>query len=84
MELSYEQRKALRRIARGKSISRSMQEDPLIHRCYTLDIPEHKPLDEMNIAEWCDFEGSLRFASSHPVLTDFGQYLLDELEQKVQ
>lgn len=51
MTLTYEQRKALRRLGRGQTITRAMQRDPVIRECYSTDHYIHSRRD-MNIVEW--------------------------------
>lgn len=82
MTLTYDQRKALRRIGRGKSISNRMQRDEVIAKCLTWSVPIEppKPLREMNVIEYCDWEAVV--LSAHPVLTDYGRKLLNELEDQ--
>ena len=76
-ELNYAQRKALRRLGRGQTISRSMQSDPLIQECYSTDhyVAMRK---DMNIVEWCDWEAQAR-AINHPRINAYGKKLLKEL-----
>lgn len=78
--LTYDQRKALRRIGRGKSISRRMMSDALISRCFEWSVQTvpPKPVAEMNVVEYCDWEAEMR--SGHPVLTDLGEQILAQLE----
>ena len=80
IDLTYDQRKALRRISRGQSISRRMAADETIQRCFEWSAPiaPPKPLPEMNIIEWCDWEARLH--SVRPVLTEFGGQVLAALE----
>lgn len=80
--LNYEQRKALRRLSRGGSIPRRMLADSLISQCFEWSQPIQppKPIPEMNIVEYCDWEA--RRISARPVLNDFGKRLLDELESE--
>lgn len=80
MNLDYMQRKALRRIGRGKSVSNGMMNDPIIRECYKQDLPE--PALDMNVVEWCDWEAKFRWAIQHPQITPYGQKLLSELEEK--
>ena len=53
--LDYAQRKALRRLGRGQSINRTMENDPVIKACYSTDHYIDPPRG-MNIVEWCDWE----------------------------
>lgn len=78
--MTYAQRKALRRISRGQSISRHVSQDPLIRQCYEWPAwtEPSKPPAEMNIVEWCDWEVSL--ISARPVITEFGKQLLATIE----
>jgi hypothetical protein len=82
-ELTYDQRKALRRISRGKSIPHRMVVDPLISRCFEWSTPlaPPKPVAHMNIIEYCDWEA--RVTSACPVLNEFGKNLLSRLETSV-
>lgn len=83
MNLDYMQRKALRRIGRGKSISTGMGHDPIIRECFTVNAPDAPTGDELNIVSWCDWETKFRWAIRHPQITPYGQKLLSELEEKV-
>lgn len=77
-ELSYLQRKALRRLGRGRSIGRSMAADPLLARCFVIDSP---PLPvHGDVMEYCDWEARALHAFAHPALTDYGRELLSALE----
>ena len=77
-DLDYAQRKALRRLGRGQTINRSMQDDPVIKQCYSTD---HyiEPDAGMNIVEYCDWEEKARW-TNHPRINDYGTKLLEELE----
>lgn len=77
-DLTYVQRKALRRLGRGQTISRTMQNDPLIQECYSTDhyVTLRK---DMNIVEYCDWEAQAR-SINHPRINDYGKQLLKELE----
>ena len=77
-ELNYEQRKALRRLGRVQTISRSMQSDPLIQECYSTDHYVAMKRD-MDIVEWCDWEAQA-MSINHPRINDYGKKLLKELE----
>ena len=78
MDLNYNQRRALRRISRGQSINKSMAHDGTISQCYVWSTPApEKPVSEMDIVEYCDYEARLR--SGHPVLTPYGKALLAEI-----
>lgn len=80
MTLTYEQRKALRRLGRGQTITRAMQRDPVIRECYSTDHYIH-PRRDMNIAEWCDWEEeALRV--NRPRINQHGRELLAQLEQE--
>lgn len=82
-DLTYSQRKALRRLGRGQSISGEAHRDPLIAKCFEYRNTEPpKPLAEMNVVEWCDWEA--RIASSKPTLTPFGERLLAELNDRTE
>lgn len=82
MTLTYDQRKALRRIGRGQSIPERMQLDEVIAKCFTWSVPIEppKPVREMNVIEYCDWEAAV--LSAYPVLTDYGRKLLNELEDQ--
>lgn len=82
MNLDYMQRKALRRIGRGKSISTGMGHDPIIRECFTVNAPDAPTGDELNVVSWCDWESAYRQAVQHPQITPYGQKLLSELEEK--
>ena len=77
-DLSYMQRKALRRLGRGQTITRAMQDDPLIHECCSTD---HyiAPRRDMNIVEWCDWETKAWY-TNRPRINDYGKKLLKELD----
>jgi len=75
-DLNYHQRKALRRLGRGQSISGRMLTDPLISQCFEWSESTEPPAD-MDIIEWCDWEARLR--SVYPVLNGFGKELLAQL-----
>lgn len=79
-DLTYSQRKALRRISRGGSLSRTMTSDSVISQCFEWSHPINppKPLPEMNVIEWCDWEAQVM--SARPVLNEYGARLLAELE----
>lgn len=79
-DLTYAQRKALRRISRGQSISRRISQDPLIAQCFIWEpsFKPPKPVHEMNIVEFCDWEA--RILGRRPVITDFGKQLLATIE----
>lgn len=77
-DLDYKQRKALRRLGRGQTITRTMQDDPLIRECYTTDhyiIPRRG----MTVVEWCDWEARAWY-TNRPRLNNRGRQLLKELE----
>ena len=82
-DLDYHQRKALRRIGRGKFPNRTMMDDPVIRQCYTTDHIGPPP-DMTNLPfpqsmfVWCDWEAWAR--SQSPRLTDMGRELLSELD----
>ena len=67
MNLTYLHRKALRRLGRGQSISKTMQADSVIRECYTLEIGSIDPY-EYSLPIWG--------------LTEYGKQLLDELNQE--
>lgn len=77
-DLDYKQRKALRRLGRGQTITRAMQDDPLIRECYST---EHylTPRRDMNVVEWCDWEAQARCVN-RPRINDHGEKLLKELD----
>lgn len=76
LSLTYNQRKALRRLGRGQSITRTMSRDPLVQKFYTLHIPAPDP--NMNILEWMAWEEKVM--GIRPKLTPFGRAVLAELE----
>lgn len=76
-ELNGRQRKALRRLGKGKSISRTDSNDPAISRCYRYNIPKPPRGDDLNVVTWCDWEAVAM--SAKPRLTEFGQAVHDEL-----
>lgn len=78
-ELSYLQRKALRRLGRGRSVGRSMAADHLLARCFRVDCPPLPP--HSNVVEYCDWEARAHHAFAHPTLTDYGRELLSALEE---
>lgn len=76
-ELNGRQRKALRRLGKGKSISRTDSNDPAISRCYRYDIPKSPRGDDLNVVSWCDWAAEAR--SARPQLTEFGEAVYKEL-----
>lgn len=76
--LDYMQRKALRRLGRGQSINRTMENDPVIKACYSTDHYIDPPRG-MNIVEWCDWEEKARWVN-RPRINNHGKKLLKELE----
>lgn len=78
--LDYMQRKALRRLGHGQTITRTMQDDPLIRECYSTD---HyiTPRRDMSIVEWCDWEAQARRVN-RPRINQHGRQLLTQLEQE--
>jgi hypothetical protein len=76
MKLTYQQRKALRRLGRGQTISRTQEADPLIQSCIEPIEPPIPP-EDMNIVEWCDWEAI--FSSRRLVLNEKGLHLLAEI-----
>ena len=72
------QRKALRRLGRGQTINRTMQNAPLIRECYSTDHYITPPRG-MNIAEYCDWEEKARQVN-RPLINSHGKKLLKELE----
>lgn len=79
-DLDYMQRKALRRLGRGQTINRTMQNDPLIQQCYSTDHYITPPRG-MNIVECCDWEGKARQVN-RPRINDRGKKLLKELQEQ--
>lgn len=78
-DLTYTQRKALRRLSRGQTISRSQVADPLLRQCFTTDhYPAPPTGDALNEVTWCDWETAVR--NCRPQLTDLGRALLAELD----
>ena len=77
-QLSYMQRKALRRLGRGQSITHTMAADPLIQRCYTTDHYEH-PDPYLNVVDYCDWQAR-SLINNLPRITDYGKKLLAELD----
>lgn len=78
MKLSNSQRKALRRLGRGQTISRTMMRDTLIKQCYTLNAPTPPPASEMNIVTYTDWEATVQTAK--PVINACGRQILNQLE----
>lgn len=79
MILTYDQRKALRRLSRGQSITRTQASDPVIRECYTL--PVCPPPDaSAGVVAWCDWES--RIHAIRPRLTARGRELLADLDQE--
>lgn len=78
--LDYAQRKALRRLGRGQTINRTMQNDPVIRECYSTDHYIDPP-QGMNIVEYCDWETKARWVN-RPRLNSHGKKLLKELEMQ--
>ena len=83
-DLDYHQRKALRRLGRGKSINRSMLNDPVIERLYSLDHITPPPnLDDLpyplDMFAWCDWEEAVR--GEGPRLNELGKKVLASLEE---
>lgn len=78
--LDYMQRKALRRLGRGQTLTRTMQNDPLIRECYSTS---HyiSPRRDMNIVEWCDWEAR-SWHANRPRINQHGRQLLKELENQ--
>lgn len=77
--LDYMQRKALRRLGRGRKITNTMMDDPVIRECYSTD---HylTPRRDMNIVEWCDWEEKA-WRVNRPRLNAHGKKLLAELNE---
>lgn len=79
-DLDYMQRKALRRLGRGQTINRTMQNDPVIQECYSTDHYINPPRG-MNIVEYCDWEEKARWVN-RPRINDRGKKLLKELQEQ--
>lgn len=77
--LDYQQRKALRRIGRGKSINNSMLADPLVKTFYVSSALNPPTGDNLNVVTWCEWEADFHFSLSHPRITPFGREVLEEL-----
>ena len=76
MELNYMQRKALRRLGRGKAVNRSMYNDPLIRTFLdTTDAPELP--EPYNVVTWTDWVHDVRDYT--PQLNEAGLAALEEL-----
>lgn len=74
MSLTYDQRKALRRLSRGQSIPARMWDDEIVSRCVErAALVPPKPVAEMNIVEYCDWEATL--LSHRPTLNEYGREL---------
>lgn len=78
--LDYMQRKALRRLGRGQTINRTMQNDPVIQQCYSTDHYIDPPRG-MNIVEYCDWEEKARQVNRHRI-NDRGKKMLKELQEQ--
>lgn len=78
--LNYAQRKALRRLGRGQTITHTMQSDPIIRECYSTAHYINPPQGR-NIVEWCDWEAKARRVN-RPRINSHGKKLLKELEVK--
>lgn len=78
--LDYMQRKALRRLGRGQTINRTMQNDPVIQQCYSTDHYIDPPR-RMNIVEYCDWEEKARQVN-RPRINDRGKKMLKELQEQ--
>lgn len=88
MELTRSQRKALRRLSRGQSITRSAYHDPLIQKCIdrthyitppditTMPYPE-------SMFVWEEWEAKAR-RTNRPRLNDHGKQLLKQYEAQYQ
>jgi len=76
--LDYMQRKALRRLGRGQTINRTMQNDPVIQECYSTDHYINPPRG-MNVVECCDWEAKAQWVN-RPRINNHGKKLLKELE----
>ena len=82
-DLGRQQRKALRRLGRGKSINRSMYNDPIIEQLYSMDHITPPPnLDDLpypqSMFAWCDWEEAVR--GEGPRLNELGKKVLASLE----
>lgn len=78
--LDYMQRKALRRLGRGQTINRTMQNDPVIQQCYSTDHYIDPPRG-MNIVEYCDWEEKARQVNRTRI-NDRGKKMLKELQEQ--
>lgn len=83
-ELNAMQRKALRRISRGQSVSSEAWNDPVIRDCIdTSHYLQPPDLDNLlypqSMIEWCDWEDRARLHNK-PRLNEYGKKLLKELE----
>lgn len=82
--LNKQQRKALRRLSRGKTINRSMLDDPIIRECidtgHYIQPPNLDGVEySQGIAMWCDWE-SQATQVNRPRLNDLGRRLLEGIE----
>ena len=78
--LDYRQRKALRRIGRGKSVNKSMLSDDLVKLFYVGGVVDSPPTgDDLNIVSWCDWEAQVRSSLMSSRITKFGLEVLEEL-----
>lgn len=77
--LDYQQRKAVRRLARGQKISAGQTSDPLIQQLTSTD---HYPVLEIgaDMAEWCDWYFTMIALS--PRLTDLGRAVFEALDHR--
>lgn len=88
INLTYQQRKALRRLGRGQTINKSMSCDSLIQQCITRDHYTPPPnIDDLPYPEsmfaWCDWAERARF-TNRPRLNKFGQELLNDLNAEAE
>jgi hypothetical protein len=76
--LTRQQRKAIRRMGRGQSISNSQIDDPLIQE---LTAPDHHPElpENYNVADYCDWVAHMH--SVRPRLNSLGMKVLQDLGQ---
>lgn len=86
--LTYTQRKALRRLSRGQTITRTQQADPLIQECIdTTHYITPPNLDTIpypqSMFAWCDWEEKAR-AHNRPRLNQHGHELLNQLDRPVK
>lgn len=76
-DLDYRQRKALRRLGKGKSITRAAARDPLLSQYFRHNIPKPPRGNDLNVVSWCDWESTARGAK--PQLSELGEAVYKEL-----